>query len=263
VKHVRSRGTATFRVSGVLIIALMFVIAGSWRTSAQEATPSPEAEDMGVCTEALGFGAEGDACVNVVHASPDAPAVDVWVDGEPALVGLTFGTYSGWVNLPAGEHQIQVAPAGTAADQAVIDAELTLEEGAAYEIAAGGLVADISAEVNQINLSDLGDDEARIRVVHASPDAPAVDVAVTGGDVLVPDLEFPDASGFLTVPAGSYDLEVRPAGTTDVALPLPGVVLDPGLVYSVYAIGQLADGSLTVLVVPTTAEGTLTASPEA
>ena len=263
MKDVRSRGSATIRVSGVLLVALMFALAGSWRASAQEATPSPEAEDMGVCTEALGFGNEGDACVNVVHASPDAPAVDVWVDGEPALIGLTFGTYSGWVALPAGEHQVQVAPAGTSADQAVIDAELTLEEGAAYEVAAVGLVADISAEVNQINLSDLGEDEARIQVIHASPDAPAVDVAVTGGDVLVSDLEFPDSSGFLTVPAGSYDLEVRAAGTTDVALPLPGVVLDAGLVYSVYAIGQLADGTLTVLVVPTTAEGTLTATPEA
>ena len=263
MKELRSRGLTTIPLSGVLLVALMFALAGSWRASAQEATPSPEAEDMGVCTEALGFGEEGDACVNVVHASPDAPAVDVWVDGAPALVGLTFGTYSGWVNLPAGEHQIQVAPAGTAADQAVIDAELTLEEGAAYEIAAVGLVADISAEVNQINLSDLGDDEARIQVVHASPDAPAVDVAVTDGDVLVSDLEFPDSSGFLTVPAGTYDLEVRPAGTTDVALPLPGVALEPGLVYSVYAIGLLADGSLTVLVVPTTAEGTLPATPEA
>ena len=113
MKEKRSRGLATIRVSGVLLVAFMFMLAGSWRASAQEATPSPEAEDMGVCTEALGFGEEGDACVSVVHASPDAPAVDVWVDGEPALIGLTFGTYSGWVTLPAGDHQVQVAPAGT------------------------------------------------------------------------------------------------------------------------------------------------------
>jgi hypothetical protein len=73
---------------------------------------------------------------------------------------------------------------------------------------------------------------------------------VTGGDVLIPGLEFPNASDELVVPAGSYDLEVRPAGTTDVALALPGVVLEAGMTYDVFAIGTLADGTLTVLVVP-------------
>ena len=88
-------------------------------------------------------------------------------------------------------------------------------------------------------------------MIHASPDAPAVDIAVTGGDVLVPGLEFPNASGALDVPAGSYDLEVRVAGTMDVALPLPGVALEAGTVYDILAIGQVGDGSLTVLVLTT------------
>jgi len=86
-----------------------------------------------------------------------------------------------------------------------------------------------------------------VRVIHASPDAPAVDVAVKGGDVLVENLAFPDASDYLMVPAAAYDLEVRPTGTEDVALDLPGVELMAGNAYSVYAIGTLADGTLNVL----------------
>jgi hypothetical protein len=62
----------------------------------------------------------------------------------------------------------------------------------------------------------------------------------------------------LEVPAGTYDLEVRPTGTMDVALPLPGVELEAGMVYDVFAIGLVGDGSLTVLVVPST-----TVAPEA
>jgi hypothetical protein len=247
----------------VLIAALMTALLGGIRASAQDATPSPETTDMGVCTEALGIGAEGDACVNVIHASPDAPAVDVYVDGALALENLAFGAASGWVALPAGEHQVQVSATGTPADQAVIDATLTLEENAAYEVAAVGLVAEITAAVNQINLSELGEEEARIRVVHASPDAPAVDIAVTGGDVLFADLPFPKASGTVTVPAGSYDLEVRVAGTTDVALPLPGVALEAGMVYSVYAIGLVGDGSLTVLPIASSTTGGTMATPAA
>ena len=91
-------------------------------------------------------------------------------------------------------------------------------------------------------------------MIHASPDAPAVDVAVAGGDVLIPGLEFPNASGPLDVPAGSYDLEVRVAGTEDVAIDLPGVALDAGTVYDILAIGSLEDGSLTVLPLTTPAD---------
>jgi hypothetical protein len=222
--------------------------------AAQDATPAQMA-DMGNCVTALGIGMDGDSCVNVIHASPDAPAVDVYVDGAKALSALEFGTASGWVALPAGDHQVQVTAADAAIDTAVIDATLTLEEGAAYEVAATGLLADITPIVNQADLSEFSTDDepmARARVIHASPDAPAVDVAAKGGDVLIENLAFPDTSDYLVVPAASYDLEVRPTGTEDVALDLPGVELEAGTVYSIYAIGQAGDGTLTVLPVTAT-----------
>jgi Domain of unknown function (DUF4397) len=235
--------------------------------SAQDATASPAgAADMGNCVTALGIGQAGDACLNVIHASPDAPAVDIYVDGTKALGDLAFGASSGWVALPAGEHQVHVTAAGAEIGTSVIDADVTLEEGAAYEVAAIGLLAEIEPQVLQVNLSEIGDEDesmARVRVVHASPDAPAVDVAVKGGDVLVEDLAFPEASDYLSVPATSYDLEVRPTGTTDVALDLPGVALEAGMVYSIYAVGQTADDTLAVLPVVATTMAPDMATPSA
>jgi hypothetical protein len=66
--------------------------------------------------------AQGNAFVRVVHASPDAPAVDVYVDGNKALSNVPFFTASDYLPLPAGEHRFQVTPTGQAADNAVIDA---------------------------------------------------------------------------------------------------------------------------------------------
>jgi hypothetical protein len=216
-------------------------------------TASPEASMMAACAVVLGIGTETDACVNVVHASPDAPAVDVWVNGEVALSNLAFGEFSGWVALPAGDYQIQVTPTGQGPESVVIDATVSVEAGSAYHIAATGTVAEIAPQIYPVDLAQMADGNARVRVIHASPDAPAVDIAVTGGDVLIPNLAFPNASDSLEVPAGTYDLEVRAAGTTDVALPLPGVTLEAGMVYDVFAIGQLADGTLGVLVIPSMA----------
>jgi hypothetical protein len=261
------RGFATaLGYIGVLVLALLLGSIQS-RASAQEATASPAgAADMGDCVTALGIGQPGNACLNVVHASPDAPAVDVYVDGAKALGDLAFGTASGWVALPAGEHQIQVTAAGAEIETAVIDADVTLDDGAAYEVAAIGLLAEIEPQVHQVNLSAIGaEDEpmSRVRVVHASPDAPAVDVAVKGGDVLIENLAFPEASDYLSVPAASYDLEVRPTGTTDVALDLPGVEFEAGMVYTIYAIGQTTDDTLTVLPVVATTVTPGMATPSA
>lgn len=202
------------------------------------------------CATILGIGTDADACVNVIHASPDAPNVDVWVNGEPALTDVAFQDFSGWLALPAGEYHIVVTPTGEMADAAVIDATLTLEAGIAYHVAAVGDVANIAPAVIEADLSATADGDARIRVIHASPDAPAVDIALTDGDVLIPNLMFGAASDYLEVPAGSYDLEVRVAGTTDVALALPGTAVEGNMLYDVIAVGTVADGTLTVIVVP-------------
>ncbi len=94
--------------------------------------------------------------------------------------------------------------------------------------------------------------------------APAIDVALQDGDVLVENLAYPTASDYLLLPAGVYDLEVRPTGTEDVALDLTGTEVAAGATISFYAIGTLADGTLAALGVvgaPVTPDGV--ATPEA
>ena len=244
---------------GLAALLAMTLIAGGGRALAQDATP--DMQDMGICTTALGIGQEGDACVNVIHASPDAPAVDVYVNGDIALEGVEFTQFSGWLALPAGDYHIQVTAAGDMPENAVIDTGLTIEAGNAYHVAATGMLDMISATVIQSDLSEMEADMARVQVIHASPDAPEVDIAVAGGDVLIEQLAFGAASGYLDVPATSYDLEVRPTGTTDVALDLPGVELEAGMVYDILAVGQVGDDSLSVLVIPSSTTGGEMATP--
>jgi len=235
-------------VKGSILVAAAALLAGP--AAAQEATP-----------EAVATPAADVATVRVVHASPDAPAVDVLVNGQRAITDLEFGQATPFVPLPAGEYDLQVVPAGAEAADAVIDApDVALEGGQAYQVAAVGLLANIQPQITTVDLSPLADDTARVRVVHASPDAPAIDVAVTGGDVLFSNIEFPNAGDYAEVPAASYDLEVRPTGAPDVVLPLPGVALEGGTVYDVFAIGLAGDGSLDVLVLtaPAMAEGMAT-----
>lgn len=192
--------------------------------------------------------AQDDARVRITHASPDAPAVDIWVNGSPAITNLAFGQATDLIPLPAGSYDVAVTPAGSTDPEAdaVIAATLTLDAGAAYDVVATGLLANITASVYPLDLSPLADGSARLGVIHASPDAPAVNILANGSPI-VEDLMFPESSGYLDVPAGSYDVQVQVAESGATALDLPGTALDAGQVYQVVAIGQVADGTLTVL----------------
>jgi hypothetical protein len=183
------------------------------------------------------------AMVRVLHASPDAPAVDVHLDDAPvaALANVPFGTISAYLEVPAGDHNVKVYATGTTTDP-VIDADVTVDAGTSYTIAATNAVAEISAQV-LVDDPSPSCETAQVRVVHFSADAPAVDVATAGAapdDAVIQDLAFPDASDYLALPGGTYDLEVRPAGETAVALDLPGVAIEDCMSYSVLAIGSAA-----------------------
>jgi Domain of unknown function (DUF4397) len=195
--------------------------------------------------------------VRVAHLSPDAPAVDVYVDGAAALTNVPFKTVSNYLDVPAGARRFEVRPAGAAATSApVINATATVEAGKAYTVGAVGLLAGIRANVWADDLSAAPSGQSKVRVYHASPDAPAVDVAPKGAAPVVSNLAFPNASGYLNLPAGSYDLEVRAAGTTTVALALNGTAIPANKIVSVFAADKLATlGVVVTAVDPVAAQG--------
>lgn len=183
------------------------------------------------------------ARVRVVHASPDAPSVDVRVDGGLAFADVAFGAATGYASVPAGTYNVQVEPAGAGnAGPFVIDADLTLAAGQDYTVVATDFLASITPIVLVDNNSAPAPGNARVRFFHGSPDTPAVDVALTGGPVIFANAPF-QASATGEVPGATYDLEARVAGTQIVGLYIPGVTFEAGKVYTVFAIGELADGA--------------------
>lgn len=242
MRLVRSRRGLVALVA-VLGLGTLSLIGSGAR--AQEATPEPPPIP---CSSVLGVGVAGDACVNVIHASPDAPAVDILIDDEIAVQELPYGEATGWMAVPAGEHHVQVVPTGQMVDVAVIDATVNVEPDLAYEVVGTGEIDVIQAGVYPVDLTISEDDaNAALRIVNASSDAPAIDVSA-GGQTLAENLAYPENSEYLIVPAGSHDLEVRPTGTTDGALlQEPGMELVAGNAYTLFAIGSVEQGTFVLL----------------
>jgi len=181
-----------------------------------------------------------EARIRVLHASPDAPAVDIFLDGQKAITNLAFDAITDYVKVPAGAHNVKVFPAPSdGSGTPAIEADVTLSAGTDYTVAAVGKLANIEPLVLVDNNSAPSSGQAKLRFVHTSPDAPAVDIFAEGAGVVVPNAAFKDASGYLDLPAGTYNLEVRAAGTETVALNLPGITLEKGNVYTAFAVGLL------------------------
>ena len=84
---------------------------------------------------------------------------------------------------------------------------------------------------------------AKARVIHLSPDAPAVDILANDGATPVfADVEYKEGTPFADVPAATYDFHVAPKGgsSADAVLNVAGVALAADKAYTVAAFGPLA-----------------------
>lgn len=195
--------------------------------------------------------AEGDAHVRVLHGSPDAPSVDVYVDGAKvdALSGLEFGDLTDYVALPGGTYAVKVCATADATICPIDVPALDVSDDTKYTIAATNVLASIEAQV-LVDAPAPSADKTQVRVVHFSADTPAVDVLTQDGSATVVDnVAYPNATGYLTLDPGSYDLKVC-ADADNTVCPLdPGALdLAAGRSYSVFAIGSLAGETLTAAV---------------
>ncbi len=184
--------------------------------------------------------AQGNAMVRVWHASPDAPAVDVYVNGSAAFTNLAFPDATDYAELPAGSYDIQVYPSSASGSGTpVIDVKGLKLDAKAYTVMATGELANIQPLVLEDNLAKPAAGFAHVRFVHASPDAPAVDITTTDGTKVFSNVAFGKASDWTPLAMGTYDLQARVAGTDTVALEVPGVKLADGAILTVAATGML------------------------
>ena len=158
--------------------------------------------------------------VRALHASPDAPPVNILVDGAAALTDVDFGVGSGF--LPGAEEvNVQVEAIIPGGNAVVIDADLSLDFNTEYTVVA----VDNVAGIRPLVISNPSDERLTTgsffaQVLHAAPGAPAVDVFVTtfGADltasapVNAAPLAFEDFTPRLEVPEGDYQIRITPTG---------------------------------------------------
>lgn len=162
--------------------------------------------------------------VFALHSSPDAPPVDIYAGGAELVNNLSFGEISGAIQVPPASYTLSFRATGSSAEAAAATTPV-LAAGERYLAIASGFLGGTGDQAfTLLPFADafaLDTTSPQVRVIHASPDAPPVDVGTVSGGTLTPVADFTNlaykegssASG-TTLPVGTLPIGVAATGTT-------------------------------------------------
>lgn len=204
--------------------------------------------------------------VQVLHASPDAPPVNVSIAGVERVSGADYKTGSGLITEAAGTYSVQVdaiVPGGTAAVIGPVD--LSFDGSTVYTIAAVNDAANIEPVVISQPLAAVSAGSARLFVLHATagpggslpvdvyvttPNADLTATAPTG------TFDFKETLGPVEVPAADYQVRVTLAGDpAAVAYDSGTITLNDGDDLTLAAVPNSSGGPAAVSLVALTGAG--------
>lgn len=187
--------------------------------------------------------------VRAIHAVADAPQVNLVVnDTITALTNVPFKAASDYLPLAEGDYNFKVEPSA-AVGTYVVDADVTLEKGMHYSVFVAGQLADSSqAAWPLVDMPRRVATEAKIRIFHASPNAPEVDLYVTADNDISDDtaafinVPFKAETGYVSLNPGSYYVTATVAGTKDAAIGPVMLTFEGGKIYSAAAVESVGGG---------------------
>jgi len=180
--------------------------------------------------------------ISVVHASPNAPKVDILIDN--AFVDtLSYPRNTEYLEVNSGTRNVKIRATGTSL--VLIDANPSFDPDKSYSIFVIDSLIKISALQALDELTTPAAGKAHVRFIHLSPDAPAVNVIANGSITLFSNRSFnkiitASEQAFTPVDAATYNLQVRTISGNVLALDLPGVTFTAGKIYTIFAKGFLS-----------------------
>ena len=185
--------------------------------------------------------------IRIFHASPNAPAVDIYINDRLTVRNLGYRQFTEYLKVKPGNYNIKVYPAGEVAIP-VINSDLLIENNKILTAAAIGPLGNIGLEVVEDIQMPIPEGKVMLRIAHFSPDAPAVNATLNNSNVAFNNVSFREVTDYTSLNPGLYTLQVTVAGTDDVVLIVPNINLKANRFYTIYIIG-LTQGSPSLQVV--------------
>jgi Domain of unknown function (DUF4397) len=192
----------------------------------------------------------------VVVASPDAPAVDVLINGTAVATSLVYRNSTGYVPVSTNPQNVEIQ---TVSNSSTIFQQTVTVTAGGYETL---IITGSTAHLQSVLLTDgstgstittTGD--GNVRVVNASSIMGSADVYIVnagtglgGATPVAKSLAFGQVAGYHTVAIGNYQVFLTAPGTTNVDLNAGPLALTQSQFQTLVALDGIGGGvSYTVL----------------
>lgn len=182
------------------------------------------------------------AYLSVANMSPTLGTYNIYVDGTKANTSgaVAFGGVSAYSTLTAGSHALGFTTESSI--DVLAGKTVNLEENGVYS----AFLIDKGSNMDVLLVKDVmtvaSADKAFIRFINLSPDAPALDLAVSGAETLVANKAYKSASDFQAIDPKTYTFELK-AGSL-VQTTLADQTLTAGKYYTVISRGMMTVGEI-------------------
>jgi len=180
----------------------------------------------------------------IVNASPNGGNLDAAVNGSAVASGITYPGNSGYKVVTSGSSNVRVTESIGGTE--VLNGNVNLEGGGNYSLYIVDSANKRKATIVRDDLSAPSSGKAKVRFFHLSPNAPAVDLALSGSgstDINFTNRGFNDIStntsysAFQEVDAAGLNVTIKLAGTSSVIGVVPIPALTAGKIYTFFVKG--------------------------
>ena len=225
-----------------IVIALLLITGSACEQaetrSAAVTTSSPAGNST--APSAIAAASRDEALVRVVHAIPNAAAMDVFAGDLVVFDAVTFKSVTSYRALDGKRYSFALRPAGMTNAKPLSSNTEGLEEGRYYTVFAlpgDGRTAHLRVVTDTLDRP--ADGKARLRIVHGGNGVGNVDVHASGAaSALFTNVAFQSVTGYQDVAPVNGRIDVRRVGETNPVVLLPNAHLEAGRFYTMVVVGS-------------------------
>jgi Domain of unknown function (DUF4397) len=226
-----------------LLIALLLLISGvacqqAETRSAAVTTSSPAGSSTAPSANAAA--SRDEALVRVVHAIPNAGAMDVFAGDLVVFDAVNFKSVTSYRALDGKRYSFALRPAGMTNAKPLSSNTEGLEDGRYYTVfalPADGRTAHLRVVTDTLDRP--ADGKARLRIVHGGNGVGNVDVHASGvQSALFASVAFQSVTNYQDVAPVNGRIDVRRVGEANPVVLLPNAHLEAGRFYTMVIVGS-------------------------
>ncbi len=177
----------------------------------------------------------------ILHAHPDAPNIDVYINDKLVIENLPYNSYSNYFPMCSDDYKLSIKMNGSQATPMVVDL-LSIKEGELKTLSLAK-TQDKAGLLRNVDAADPPEEPiSMLRFVHLSPDAPSTDLALSDGTVIFKNISYQEATPYIPLPPSSHTLHLLESETSNALLSIRNVDLKEKKSYSLNMTG-LVEGN--------------------